>query len=98
MKFTSEAAGTITGIRFYKAAANTGTHIGSLWTLERDAAGTGHVHRRNRLRLAAGELLETRRRSRPNTTYIAGYFAPNGHYSADEQLLLHAGRRRRQHR
>ena len=26
----------MTGIRFYKAAANTGTHIGSLWS----AAGT----------------------------------------------------------
>ena len=25
-------SGTVTGVRFYKAAANTGTHIGSLWS------------------------------------------------------------------
>ena len=36
VKFTSEVAGTVTGIRFYKASTNTGTHIGSLWT----SAGT----------------------------------------------------------
>ena len=34
VKFTSDVAGTITGIRFYKSAANTGTHIGSLWTAD----------------------------------------------------------------
>ena len=60
VKFSSEVAGTITGIRFYKAAANTGTHIGSLWTLERDAARVGHLHRRDRLGLAAGQLLQPR--------------------------------------
>ena len=43
--------GSITGIRFYKAAANTGTHIGSLWTAAARAR-PGHVHQRDRLRLA----------------------------------------------
>ena len=38
VKFTTDTFGTITGIRFYKAAANTGTHIGSLWTRRRPAA------------------------------------------------------------
>ncbi len=32
MKFSSEVTGNVTGVRFYKAAANTGTHIGSLWS------------------------------------------------------------------
>ena len=36
MKFTSDLNGVIKGIRFYKTAANTGTHIGNLWT----ASGT----------------------------------------------------------
>ncbi len=31
-KFTSDVAGTITGVRFYKGAGNTGTHVGNLWT------------------------------------------------------------------
>jgi Domain of unknown function (DUF4082)/Bacterial Ig-like domain (group 2) len=32
MKFTSDTAGYITAIRFYKGASNTGTHVGTLWT------------------------------------------------------------------
>ena len=36
VKFKSDSSGTITGLRFYKAAANTGTHVGTLWT----ASGT----------------------------------------------------------
>ena len=32
VKFKADYDGSITGIRFYKAATNTGTHIGSLWT------------------------------------------------------------------
>ena len=40
----------ITGVRFYKAAANTGTHIGSLWTRRRHAAGAGDLHAARRPR------------------------------------------------
>ena len=32
VKFRSDIAGQINGIRFYKASTNTGTHVGSLWT------------------------------------------------------------------
>src|SRR5262245_13515730 len=32
VKFRSDAAGFINGIRFYKSSQNTGTHIGSLWS------------------------------------------------------------------
>ena len=32
VKFRSDVAGEIVGIRFYKASANTGTHVGNLWT------------------------------------------------------------------
>ena len=31
MKFSRRLFGTITGVRFYKASTNTGTHVGSLW-------------------------------------------------------------------
>src|SRR5206468_3944553 len=37
VKFTADVAGTITGIRFYKATANTGAHVGNLWS------GTGQL-------------------------------------------------------
>src|SRR5262249_40783242 len=33
VKFRSDINGVITGVRFYKGVANTGTHIGNLWTL-----------------------------------------------------------------
>ena len=32
VKFRSDVAGFVTGIRFYKGPANTGTHVGHLWT------------------------------------------------------------------
>ncbi|MGA2455563.1 MAG: DUF4082 domain-containing protein [Solirubrobacteraceae bacterium] len=80
VKFTAETFGSVTGIRFYKAAANTGTHVGSLWT----AGGT----------LLGSETFTTETASGwqqvnfsspivilPNTTYVAGYLAPKGHYS-----------------
>ena len=35
VKFRADVSGTITGIRFYKASANTGTHVGNLWTRHR---------------------------------------------------------------
>src|SRR5205085_10772509 len=32
VKFKTDVAGGITGIRFYKGDLNTGTHLGNLWT------------------------------------------------------------------
>jgi hypothetical protein len=32
VKFRSDVAGMVTGVRFYKGAANTGTHSGTLWS------------------------------------------------------------------
>jgi hypothetical protein len=32
VRFYSDTPGYITGIRFYKSSANTGTHIGNLWS------------------------------------------------------------------
>jgi hypothetical protein len=32
VKFRSDVSGTITSLRFYKNAANTGTHVGNLWS------------------------------------------------------------------
>src|SRR3972149_4018871 len=32
VKFRSDVAGYVTGLRFYKSSSNTGTHVGNLWT------------------------------------------------------------------
>jgi hypothetical protein len=74
-------SGQVTGIRFYKASANTGTHVGSLWT----AGGT--LLARATFTGESGSGWQSVTFSTPvdvtaGTTYVASYFAPNGHYSA----------------
>ena len=89
VKFTADNNGTVTGIRFYKAAANTGAHVGSLWSAtgtllasatfsNETATGWQYVTFTNPVSVTAG------------TTYVAGYFAPKGHYSVDASGLSSA--------
>lgn len=41
MKFSSSAAGSVTGVRFYKATNSTGTHTGTLWSSTGTKLATG---------------------------------------------------------
>ena len=71
----------MTGIRFYKSAANTGTHIGSLWSSTGTLLGSGTFSNES----ASG--WQTLTFTTPvtvtaGTHYVAGYLAPNGHYAA----------------
>ncbi len=80
VKFSSEVAGAVTGVRFYKAAANTGTHIGSLWsasgTLLASATFSGETASGwQQVKFATPVAIAA------NTTYVVGYLAPNGRYS-----------------
>jgi hypothetical protein len=86
VKFTSDVYGAITGVRFYKAAGNTGTHTGSLWT----ADGTRLAQATFTGETASGWQKVTFAspvQVQPGTTYIASYFAPNGHYSATKDYM-----------
>ena len=81
VKFSSEVAGTVTGIRFYKATTNTGTHTGSLWS----SSGTLLATATFTTETASGWQqvnFSTPVAITPFTTYIAGYFAPGGRYSS----------------
>src|SRR5262249_2397992 len=82
VKFQSETSGFITGIRFYKGAGNTGTHIGNLWSstgsLMATAAFTGESSTGWQQVTFASPVAVA-----ANTTYVASYFAPLGHYSGD---------------
>jgi len=82
VRFRSDMAGYISGVRFYKGATNTGTHSGELWTnagvllasatfTGETASGWQQVNFSSPIPIAA------------NTTYVASYFAPNGNYAAD---------------
>ncbi len=88
VKFRSESAGTITGIRFYKSAANTGTHVGSLWTstgtlLAQATFSSESASGWQQVKFASPVAIQA------NTTYVASYFAPHGHYAMTEWALEH---------
>jgi hypothetical protein len=90
VKFTSDSSGYISGIRFYKGASNTGTHVGNLWTssgqllasatfTNETATGWQQVDFSTPVAISA------------NTVYVASYFAPNGNYAADGQFFASNG-------
>jgi hypothetical protein len=86
VKFTSDATGWISGVRFYKGAGNTGTHAGSLWssTGTRLATGTftGETASGWQTLTFANPVAVT-----AGTTYVASYHAPVGHYAADQSYF-----------
>lgn len=82
LKFRSSVAGTINGVRFYKSAANTGTHVASLWS----ATGTRLANATFTNETASGWQsvnFATPVTITANTTYIVSYHAPVGHYAGD---------------
>jgi hypothetical protein len=90
VKFQAQKAGWITGIRFYKGAQNTGTHVGNLWTAAGAKLGTATFQNET----ASG--WQTARFASPiqiqaNTTYVASYHAPNGRYAADADYFASQG-------
>jgi hypothetical protein len=83
VKFRADQNGFVTGIRFYKSSGNTGTHTGSLW----DSGGTQMATVTFTGETGSGWQqadFATPVAVTANATYIASYYAPNGHYSADE--------------
>ncbi|GAA2109876.1 hypothetical protein GCM10009841_31490 [Microlunatus panaciterrae] len=83
VKFRAASDGFITGIRFYKGTGNTGTHVGTLWSRTgtklasatfsgESSTGWQQVSFANPVPVTA------------NTTYVASYFAPNGHYASND--------------
>jgi hypothetical protein len=81
LKFQTTTFGAVTGVRFYKATTNTGTHIGSLWTQDgvRLAQATFSNETASGWQSVTFDQPVT---IMPNTTYVVSYFAPRGHYSA----------------
>ncbi|HEV8638136.1 MAG TPA: S8 family serine peptidase, partial [Chloroflexota bacterium] len=80
VKFRASAAGRVTGVRFYKGALNAGTHVGNLWTSTGTLLGSAIFTNETALgwqqvTFAAPVALQA------NTTYVASYHAPAGHYA-----------------
>jgi len=90
VKFTADVGGQVTGIRFYKGTANTGTHVGNLWTssgtrlasvtfTNESATGWQQANFSTPVPISAG------------TVYVASYLAPNGGYAGDSGFFNSAG-------
>ena len=90
VKFHSDVAGSITGIRFYKGPTQHRHARRPPLDLLRDAPGHRHLQQRDGLGLAAGQLrhpgVDT-----ANTTYVASYFAPAGGYAVDSNYFATSG-------
>jgi methionine-rich copper-binding protein CopC len=82
MRVVPSVNAVVTGVRFYKSAANTGTHTGSLWTSSGQLLATGTFTGET----ASGWQTLTFASPVPvqaGVTYVASYLAPSGHYAAD---------------
>jgi glucose/arabinose dehydrogenase len=82
VRFKSDVAGYVSGIRFYKGTGNTGTHVGHLWSASgtqlaaatftgESATGWQQVSFPSPVAIAA------------STTYVASYTDPAGHFALD---------------
>ena len=103
VRFRSDVDGFISGVRFYKHSANTGTHIGNLWSntgallasatfINESTSGWQQV------------VFSTPVAIKANTTYVASYHTNTGNYAANggyfaravrQRAAARAGRRRR---
>lgn len=86
LKFRASVDGYIRGVRFYKGTANTGTHVGHLWS----STGTplGEVTFRDET--ASGwqtASFATPIAVQQGRTYIVSYYAPRGGYALDRPGL-----------
>jgi hypothetical protein len=89
VKFRPGVDGTITALRFYKAATNTGVHVGNLWS----AGGTRLATVTFGAETSSGwqqASLSSPVAVTAGTTYIASYHAPNGNYAFDSNYFATA--------
>ncbi|GAA4957271.1 hypothetical protein GCM10023205_19460 [Yinghuangia aomiensis] len=89
VKFKPDRDGYITGVRYYKFAENTGTHVGHLWS----SSGTKLAEATFTSESTSGWQqvnFSTPVAVTANTTYIASYLAPNGRYAGDENYFANA--------
>src|SRR5438477_5480409 len=90
VRFYSDTSGYVTGIRFYKSAANTGAHIGNLWsssgTLLASATFTSETASGWQQVNFSGPVAIT-----ANTAYIASYHTTIGHYAGDASYFATTG-------
>jgi hypothetical protein len=90
LKFRSDIDGFVTAVRFYKGAANTGTHVGHLWSasgvLLAEATFTNESASGWQEVVLASPVAIT-----ANTTYVASYHADSGFFAFDNGFFSASG-------
>jgi hypothetical protein len=86
VRFQASSSGTITGVKFYKEADNTGTHIGSLWTAGGTLLASGTFSGESatgwqELDFTAPVAISA------GTTYVVSYHTDAGHYEVTNNGL-----------
>lgn len=90
VKFRSDVDGFITGIRFYKAPANTGTHIGKLYASDGSLLSSATFSAESASgwqEVSFGAPVAISQ----DVTYVASCWMPNGHYSFDGGYFTNSG-------
>src|SRR5438105_2358223 len=89
VKFRSEVNGFITGLRFYKSAANTGAHVAHLWTTDGTLLASAPFTTETASGWQAVSFPPVAVTA--NTVYIASYYTPTGHYLVTRDAFTSAG-------
>lgn len=87
VKFQAEVPGFVTGVRFFKGPANTGPHVGKLWT----STGALLASAAFQNETATGWQQTSFDAPVPiaaNTTYVMSYYAAAGGYAASEYFFV----------
>jgi len=82
MQFTSNVSGYVTGVRFFKASTNKGTHVGNLWSSSGTNLATVAFINETSLGWQVA-YFPSPVAITANTTYVISYHAPQGHNAAD---------------
>jgi len=90
VRFRSEVTGYVSGIRFYKTSGNTGTHVGRLWTASGEQLAQVTFTGESGSGWQQAEF-DTPVEIQADTTYVASYYAPFGHYASVEDYFTLVG-------
>ena len=90
LKFRSDVAGTVTGVRFYKGSQNTGIHTGELWSSTGQLLATATFSNESasgwqQVNFSAPVSIS------PNTTYIVSYHETSGYLAYTPGSFASAG-------
>jgi hypothetical protein len=90
VKFRADSSGHITGVRFYKASGNTGSHVANLWTSTGTLLSTATFTNEStfgwqQVNFATPVAVTA------NTVYVASYHTNVGHYSSDMNYFASKG-------